>query len=208
MSGFEPIPADPYPWPFDQQWSACDTVVLAVDFHAPHALSEAAISAANAVLAWARKEGILVVHTRETYRADGLDLPAVKRAWQERQKAPLVNGAPAFIETLKPLGEEPVIDRPARNPFLASDLHNLLLKYGARNLIMLGGSLEGSTHTAVCAANDRGYEVLLLENACGFASDATRIAVLQTTVLGGGLFGVVAPSEALLETFSAPSIPD
>src|SRR6187399_2533172 len=97
-------------------------------------LLAAAIEPCRAVLAAARRLRMLVVHTREGHRPDLSDAP---RAKVERG-APslrigamgpmgriLVRGEPGhdIIAELYPKEGEPVIDKPGKGAFFATDLH-------------------------------------------------------------------------------------
>jgi nicotinamidase-related amidase len=138
-----------------------------------------------------------------------LNLPPTKAAWSEKQGLPIggegqlgrfkIRGeaGAALIPALAPIDDEPLIDCAASNPFLKSDLLNLLMKRRTRNLIVMGSLIDGSVHNAVCAANDRGFEVLLLTDTGTAFQPKLVETVIRTTILGGGLFGTVGTSGQL-----------
>lgn len=225
-STFPTVQSIPYPWPYDNDWSPRDTAILAIDYqrdlcssdgflvsrgYSPVNLTKA-IEHATRVLSWARKIDLPVVHTRHVYHSTLVNLPPTRAIWSKHRGLPvgevgpcgrfLVAGEPGseIIEPLSAIADEPLIDRSAINPFLNGDLHSVLLKMGVRNLIILGGQLEGSVHTAVCAANDRGYEVALIADACPTLNAESAETVETTTILGGGLFGTISTTEALIAT--------
>ena len=54
-------------------------------------------------------------------------------------------------------------------------------------------------------ANDRGYECLLLSDCTGATDYGNHQAALSMVTMQGGVFGAVAPSDALLSALEAPA---
>ncbi|HMC95157.1 MAG TPA: isochorismatase family cysteine hydrolase, partial [Polyangia bacterium] len=104
-----------------------------------------AIKPAKALLGWARKLGMLIVHTREGHRPDMADAPPAK---VERGAPSMRIGDPGamgrilirgeaghdIIPELAPLEGEPVVDKPGKGAFYATDLQNILQNRGIENL--------------------------------------------------------------------------
>ncbi|MEM9158665.1 MAG: isochorismatase family cysteine hydrolase [Verrucomicrobiota bacterium] len=223
------VEADPYEWPFDKNWTSRNTALLSIDYQYDYfdprgylaskniELTNAAFAIAQAAetIGWAREIGIPVVHTRQVYHPLGQNLSKQRKAWSLKTSWVVGDEGPLgkfliagqegsdLLSSLAPIGDEALVDRAAINPFINSDLHNLLSKMGIRNLIVQGGIIEGSTHTAVCAANDRGYEVMLLADCCATLDSEYAETVKRATVLGGGLFGVVSDFATLAKATSA-----
>ena len=72
-----------------------------------------------------------------------------------------------IIEELYPLPGEPVIDKPGKGSFYATDFEAQLQARGIRSLIVTGVTTEVCVHTTVREANDRGYNCLVLSDCVG-----------------------------------------
>src|SRR2546425_8679216 len=83
-----PVPARPAPFEFDPSHTAVLVIDMQRDFLEPGGFGEslgndvsllsAAIGPCRALLAAARRRGMLVIHTREGHRADMSDAPRAK----------------------------------------------------------------------------------------------------------------------------------
>ena len=158
--------------------------------------------------AW-RAAGFLTIHTREGHRPDLSDLPPTK---QSRGRNPvtigdqgpmgriLIRGEPghAIIPELAPAIGEPVIDKPGKGAFFATDLHAILQHRQISQLIVTGVTTEVCVHSTVREANDRGYECLVLEDCVGSYFPEFQATALRMIVAQGGIFGWVGKSENLI----------
>jgi nicotinamidase-related amidase len=166
--------------------------------------------------AW-RAAGLLAIHTREGHRPDLADLPPAKRvrgggATTIGDAGPmgriLVRGEPGhdIIAELAPAPGEPVIDKPGKGAFFATDLHAILQNRGITRLVVTGVTTEVCVNTTVREANDRGYDCLVLEDCVGSYFPEFQQAGLAMIKAQGGIFGWVAASAALLAALAGAGL--
>lgn len=180
-------------------------------------VSRACIEPISRVIASFRKHGFHVLHTREGHRPDLSDLPANKR-WRSRRmqngatpqtgigdQGPcgrvLVRGEPGWdiIPELYPIAGEPIIDKPGKGSFCATDLDMILRQRGVRNIVLTGITTDVCVHTTMREANDRGYECVILSDCCAATDVGNHNAALKMVTMQNGVFGAVSSSRALLE---------
>ncbi|MXN19650.1 isochorismatase family protein [Pseudooceanicola sp. GBMRC 2024] len=181
------------------------------------ALLQATIAPTRRVLRAFRAAGHFILHTREGHRPDLSDLNDNKRWRSARAGAEigspgpcgrmLTRGEPGWqiVPELVPLPTEPVIDKPGKGAFHATDLDHLLRRRGIRNLVFAGVTSDCCVHTTMSEACDRGYDCLLLEDCTASVLTAHHATILNLTLRDHGLFGAVTTSTAVLEALPAPT---
>jgi biuret amidohydrolase len=170
---------------------------------------QAAVAPCRAVLAAARRAGLLVIHTREGHRPDLSDAPPLK---VKRGAAALRIGAPGpmgrilirgeaghdIIPELYPVAGEPVIDKPGKGAFYQTDLELMLRNRAIDTLLVCGVTTEVCVNTTVREANDRGFRCIVLADCCGSYFAEFHDMGLAMIKAQGGIFGWVSGSEPLL----------
>jgi nicotinamidase-related amidase len=214
------------PYPFEMRPAQCALVIIDMqrDFLEPGgfgamlgndvSLLRAAIAPTAALLAAARAAGMLVIHTREGHRPDLSDLPPAKKA---RGNTPtkigdpgpmgriLIRGEPGhdIVPELYPAAGEPVVDKPGKGAFWATDLELTLRNRGINQLLVCGVTTEVCVNTTVREANDRGFECLVVEDCCASYFPEFHRAALAMVVAQGGIFGWVAGSGRVIAALSS-----
>jgi gamma-glutamylcyclotransferase (GGCT)/AIG2-like uncharacterized protein YtfP len=104
-----------------------------------------------------------------------------------------------IVDELAPVAGEPVIDKPGKGAFHATDLESLLRNRGIRSLLLTGVTAEVCVQTTLREANDRGFECLVLSDCIASYIPEFYEMTLKMVTAQGGIFGWVAPSAAVLE---------
>jgi len=117
----------------------------------------------------------------------------------------LVRGEPghAIIAALAPADGEPVVDKPGKGAFFATDLQAILQSRKISQLVVTGVTTEVCVHTTVREANDRGYDCLVLEDCCGSYFPEFHAMALRMIAAQGGIFGWVGTSRDVISAIEA-----
>jgi nicotinamidase-related amidase len=213
------VKAEPYEFEFDPSTTALLMIDFQRDFVDPGGFGEAlgndvsllrrAVPPAEAVLKAARAAGLVVIHTREGHRPDLTDCPPSKKA-RGRLKAGIGDPGPMgrilvrgeyghdIVKELYPESGEPVVDKPGKGAFFATDLDAILKNRGIKQLVVCGVTTEVCVQTTVREANDRGYDCLVLEDCVASYFPEFQQAALKMVKAQGGIFGWVADSKRFL----------
>jgi nicotinamidase-related amidase len=173
-----------------------------------------AIEPIQKVLKAARDTNMLIIHTREGHRESLADLHAHKLQRPGATKKVIgengpngrcmVRGEPGhdIIPELYPIKGEPVIDKPGKGSFYATDLECILAAQNIRNILVAGVTTEVCVHTTIREANDRGFHCVALSDCCASYNDEFHKVALQMITAQGGIFGSVTDSATIVATLS------
>ncbi|NBC97538.1 isochorismatase family protein [Atlantibacter hermannii] len=213
------LDAQPFAYSFDPATTALIVIDMQRDFVEPHGFGEAlgndvsllrrAIDPCRRLLEAARRAGLFVVHTREGHRPDLSNCPAAKLTrggktfigQQGTMGRILIQGEPGhdIIPELYPQAGEPIIDKPGKGAFFATDLHLILQARGITSLIICGVTTEVCVQTTAREANDRGYEVLIPEDCCASYFPEFHRAALEMIKAQGAIVGWVSDADAVID---------
>jgi nicotinamidase-related amidase len=217
------VDAEPYSFEFVPAHTALLIIDMQRDFLEPGGFGEMlgndvsqlrrTIEPNRRLLAAWRAAGLQVVHTREGHRPDLTDLPPAKKI-RGRSATCIGDAGPMgrilvrgekghdIIKELYPLPSEPVIDKPGKGAFFATDLHAILQNRGITRLVVTGVTTEVCVNTTVREANDRGYDCLVPEDCVGSYFPEFQDFGLRMIKAQGGIFGWVSSSAKLLSAMS------
>ncbi|WP_058910508.1 cysteine hydrolase family protein [Entomohabitans teleogrylli] len=213
------VNAQPFNYAFDPETTALIVIDMQRDFVEPDgfgavlgndvSLVRKAIAPCSRLLRQAREAGLFILHTREGHRADLSNCPPAKltRGGKTFIGEPgamgriLIQGEAGhdIIPELYPQPGEPVIDKPGKGAFYATDLHLILQARGIRSLIICGVTTEVCVQTTAREANDRGYEVLIPEDCCASYFPEFHRAALEMIKAQGAIVGWVSNADAVIQ---------
>jgi biuret amidohydrolase len=217
------IAADPRPFPF-HGLDGARTAVLLIDMQRDFLDPEgylaatgydlgsvrAAIPPARRLLDAARAHGLPVVHTRQGYWPDLRELPPHRLELTRSEdsvvgkRGPLgrflIRGEPGFqtIPELSPRAGELVVDKSGTGAFYGTDLASILSARDIRSLIVAGVTTDVCVHTTIREATDRGFECLVVADACASGDPELHRAAIEMVKVEDGTFGVVADVAAVV----------
>ena len=184
----------PYPWPYDGQIrpSSLALIVIVPDGAAPGitlAAGDAAVASitqlAQAVIAFGAP--VLKVTTASPVLRAGLGATdtdgSVGGAWSPPTELPF----PAI-----PLTSVGI------DGFFGSQLDSRLRSSHRTHLLLAGLPLETAVHSTMRAANDMGYECLLIEDATAALAPDLKGNTLSMVEMSGGIFGAIGTTAAVI----------
>jgi nicotinamidase-related amidase len=171
----------------------------------------AAIAPIQKLLAVARPAGLLIVHTREGHVPDLSDCPPYKLERSRKAGAEIGSKGPLgrvlvrgevghdFIDTLRPLEKEIVIDKPGYSAFPHTTLQQVLTKRGIETLILTGVTTEVCVSSTLRSAVDLGYRCITVSDASASGDPSLHKAALAMIGVEGGIFGEVATTSEVVK---------
>lgn len=106
---------------------------------------------------------------------------ALLRYQSEKERSMYPKDSPEYqvIDELRPLPEELVLDKNSLNPFWSTGLGQLLKSVELENLVITGVLTNGAVESTARTAGDRGYNVIVVEDACAAYHQHEHEAVLR-----------------------------
>jgi nicotinamidase-related amidase len=220
------IDANPGPIAVDLKRTALVIIDMQRDFLEPGGFGEtlgndvkllsAAVGPCKRLLDAARAQRMLVIHTREGHRPDMTDVskaklergdPSLRIGDMSSMGRILIRGERGhdIIPELYPQPGEPIIDKPGKGSFHATDLHSILQNRSIENLIVCGVTTEVCVHTTVREANDRGYRCVVPGDCCGSYFPKFHEIGLEMIAAQGGIFGWVTDSSRAIAALAQAS---
>ena len=219
------IEADPYPWPYNGDLRPDNTALIIIDMQTDFCGKGGYVDTMGYDLSLTRAPidpirrcstrcATAAITSSIRARDTGPTSPTCRanKQWRSRRinagigdPGPcgriLVRGEPGWeiIPELAPRPGEPIIDKPGKGSFCATDLELILNQRGIRNIVLTGITTDVCVHTTMREANDRGFECLLLEDCCGATDHGNHLAAIKMVKMQGGVFGTVANSAAFVE---------
>jgi len=170
----------------------------------------------QALLHHFRTTGAQIYHTREGHRADLSTLSSQQEFRSSLVDAKIGTLGPLgrllvrgerghdIIDELRPVLNEPVIDKPGRSAFQYTDFKLLLDIRGIRNLVFCGVTTDQCVISTMRHANDMGYDCLLVEDACSATSLELHKNAIYAVKAEGGILGAVTTTKQILQSMTKP----
>jgi nicotinamidase-related amidase len=178
---------------------------------------QAVIVQAERLVHAARCGGALVVHTREGHLPDLSDCPPTKLARSVAAGAAIGSLGPLgrllvrgeqghdFVDALRPMPGELVIDKPGYGAFHQTLLGKHLKEQHIGRLIICGVTTEVCVHSTLREAVDRGYLCTTVSDATAATQAELQAPALAMIGVEGGIFGAVCSTSECVEHLLNPS---
>lgn len=180
--------ASPYPWPYHGALDPTKTALLAsldLSSRIQRPEAEEADRYLKGIADVLKRLGGLVVVT-----------VSLLAEWDSGERDMLEKASMDFVHSW--LAPPEVVFTTASSGFFNTDLDGILRRSGISDLLIGGWGLEGSLHSTMRAANDRGYECLLIEGGSVAFDPDLEAASYSTVTFSGGIFGAVAPASEVM----------
>jgi nicotinamidase-related amidase len=212
------IKARPYDYPYDGKLDAGRTALLVIDMQVDFLAADgyfarkgydptplrAILPQLTKTIDAARTAGVLVVYTRQGYRADLADMSPYER-WRRKRAGldgseVLLRDTPGFalVPELKVAPGDVIVDKTANDAFCYTDLDHILRWRGVTHLLFSGCTTDVCVSSTMRQAADRNYQCLLIEDASASGDAYAHAAAVHMVTVEDGVFGVVACADAVI----------
>ena len=169
----------PYAWPYDGRLEPALTAVLRIVVGEGSGTAGTHRDRADEVAESVRAAGGLVVSV--------ITRPPARAPRQGHVRAP---------------GSDPIVRSCGIDGFFGSPLDAVLRSDGRDRLILVGDGLETCVHSTMRSANDRGYECLLVLDACRPHDPELVGASASQVEMSGGIFGAIGSSAEVCRSYA------
>lgn len=182
---------DPYPWPYDGGVARERVALLVAGLDADWTTRSDATTVEptlSRLVAAATAAGVLVVGI-----AHGAAIA--------------VTTAAIAVTTAAVPNVDLVVRAAGIDGFHGGPLDATLRTAGITHLVLSGYGLEAPVHSTLRSANDRGYECLLVGDACAPLDTDVAAAALHMVTMSGGIFGAIGTSDAVIAALDPTTTP-
>jgi biuret amidohydrolase len=95
-----------------------------------------------------------------------------------------------------------VVSVPVIDGFHGTPLDLTLRSAGLTHLLVAGHGIEAAVHSTLRSANDRGYECLLVTDACSSLTEDLVDASAKVVTMSGGIFGAIGTTRPVLDALA------
>jgi nicotinamidase-related amidase len=213
------IAAKPFDYPYDGNLEAQKTALIVIDLQEDFlsttgyfarqgydpAPLRAILPAVSSLIAACREAGILIIHTRQGYRADLADMTPYEK-WRRQRSGmegttALLRSSPGFeiVPEVDVRPEDVIIDKTCNSAFTHTDFEHVLRAQGITHLLFSGVTTDVCVHTTLREACDRNFQCLTISDACASGDQYAHEAALHMVTVENGIFGALTDSAAVLE---------
>jgi nicotinamidase-related amidase len=187
--------SEPYPWPYDGELDASRLVLIAAGMQ-NHWLDRStgqakAVQRAIELADLVQRAGGAIVAIRYGTAINGAG----------RQRVPAV-GSAGWAVQLDGVDTDLVIDSSGLDAFYDTPLDGALRARHLDRLVFVGAASELTVDSTLRGANDRGYECLVVRDACAAVDPAIHERALDSVTMSGGIFGAIAYADAVADTLT------
>jgi biuret amidohydrolase len=173
------------------------------------------LAPARRLLEAARREGVLVVHTREGYAADLSDCSPGKLARSRNAGSEIGTLGPMgrllirgehghdIIDSLQPVAGEIVIDKASYGAFCGTNCESLLRARGIDTLVFAGVTADVCVHTTLREAYDRWFSCFYVKDAISCFDPEIRRACEKMIEEEGGIWGTLTSVNEIVHAWEA-----
>ena len=189
----------PYPWPFDAELDAEHTALVVTGWDAHwHGTSIGVDSALTRIRELVPAVGTTVLVGHRDPRRRTRSGPPV---------SPLDPGLALHRDGVATATDPHTVSAEGVDGFFGSPLDVMLRRLGIDRLLFAGFGLETTVHSTLRSANDRGYECLVVLDACSSLDPTLDERSVSMIEMSGGIFGAVGTTDAVVAALTTHDHP-